>query len=115
MAGVDGRSARARRYRVVLRDLLADLSDEQNPLGAADLALAQQGALLIVRSETLRAAILNGDADADDDALVRLSNSAVRVLNALRGKKRAAAHTPSLAEYLRDTASKETESTNENP
>jgi hypothetical protein len=80
-AGVDGRSATARRFR----DLLAQLSREVGngeALSVREQALIRQAAAIMVRIEALQASIVSGD-PVDDDAIVRLSNVAHRLLSAV--------------------------------
>ncbi|MFI4935204.1 MAG: hypothetical protein ACHP7N_11330 [Caulobacterales bacterium] len=97
--GVDGRSAQARRLRDVIADLTADLGGD---LGEAERLQVRAVAGLVVHGEHLTADMLNGR-DVDSEQLTRVSNSAARLLAALkRNRQRRAppAATPTLAEYL---------------
>ena len=90
-----------RRYESIRQHLLHDLADDGDvaKLSSADVALVDQAAVLLVRAEQLRDAVLTGN--ADDTVLTRVSNSAVRVLNSLRAKKRVK-RALSLDQYLAD-------------
>jgi hypothetical protein len=96
MAGIDGRSAEARRYR----DLCLSFADD---LGGADgltesqRALVRQAAALTVQSEKLQGAMLRGE-DVSDEQMTRVANSLSRTLSRL-GRKRATAKL-SVPEYL---------------
>jgi hypothetical protein len=81
----DGRSSLPRRHREMVRALTDDLGGEA--LGPAELALISQAAIITLKCETMQAAFLNG-ADIATDDLVRLSNSATRILVALGIGKR---------------------------
>jgi hypothetical protein len=87
IAGVDGRSAEARRYR----DLCMSFADDLG--GAAGLtesqrALVRQAAALTVQSEKLQGALLRGE-DVSDEQMTRVANSLSRTLQRL-GRKRVA-------------------------
>jgi hypothetical protein len=101
IAGIDGRSAGARRLRDVIGDLTADLGGD---LGEAERLQVRTVAGLIVHAERLMADMLNGK-PVDSEALTRASNSAARLLTALRAKRtpRGSAM-PSLAVYLASKA-----------
>jgi hypothetical protein len=84
LAGIDGRSAEARRYR----DLCLSFADDLG--GAAGLtesqrALVRQAAALTVQSEKLQGAMLRGEA-IDDEQMTRVANSLSRTLARL-GRK----------------------------
>jgi hypothetical protein len=94
VAGVDGRSAEARR----LRDLLISFADDCG--GAASLTQAQRvlidrAADLTMRAEKLQAAMLRGE-DISDEQLTRISNALSRMLHRL-GLKKPRARPASLA------------------
>jgi hypothetical protein len=96
MAGIDGRSAEARRYR----DLCLSFADDLG--GAAGLtesqrALVRQAAALTVQSEKLQGAMIRGEA-IDDEQMTRVANSLARTLSRL-GRKRAARKL-TVSEYL---------------
>jgi hypothetical protein len=110
-AAVDGRSAVAIRYRKVLRSLRADLFGD-GKINAAEIALLETAAMLITQMEIGRARILSGG-EVDTDGLVRLANSAGRLLSALRTKSSAKNTPPSLAEYLAMTENANAETDDE--
>ena len=87
VAGVDGRSAEARRYR----DLLISFADDCG--GAAALtetqrALVRQAAALTIQAEKLQGAMLRGE-DVDVEQQTRVANSLSRTLSRLGIRKRA--------------------------
>lgn len=86
IAGLDGRSASARRYRDLSMSLADDLGGAAT-MTEAQRALVRQAAAMIVQSEKLQAAILRGDI-VDSEQLTRLANAATRILSRL-GIKRA--------------------------
>jgi GAF domain-containing protein len=106
-AGVDGRSAPARR----LRDIEAQLAE---PLGGvASLTPVERGrvqaaAALSVRLEAVRSALAAGDCVASDEDLTRLANTLSRALAQLErlvaAKRRASNPASSLADYLASKA-----------
>jgi hypothetical protein len=97
VAGVDGRSSDARRFRDVSRELEAGIG---GVLTEADRVLIRQAAALTVQAERQQAAIVNGEA-VDADELVRLANAVARTLAAVTRKQRRGQHNgPTLAEYL---------------
>jgi hypothetical protein len=99
---VDGRSSAARRYRALVKAFSRDLGDD---LSAADTALIQSAALAALRIERLRAAMLSGEGDVDDESLTRLLNSTTRILSIVAGKSRKQSKRKmSLDEYLKDNA-----------
>jgi hypothetical protein len=97
LPGVDGRSTWGRRRR----DLIAALSLELGrPLRERDKALIANTASLIVRCEQLHVQIANG-AEVDDDQLIRLSNTASRLLRTLGlDRRNVTEKQPSLTDYL---------------
>lgn len=98
LAGVDGRSATARRFR----DLIAELTPEAGGgegLSAAECSSIRQAAAMMLRAEQLQAGIVRGEA-VDADTLIRLSSEARRILASVRKRVRPAAAPPSPAEYL---------------
>jgi hypothetical protein len=97
IAGVDGRSVEARRYR----DLVLSYADDCG--GAAKLTEAQrtliaQAATLQVQAERMQGAVIKGEL-VDVEQLSRLSNSVVRILSRL-GLKRAVTRTPSRLDVM---------------
>jgi hypothetical protein len=83
---VDRRSAAYRSWHAIRQELLNDLGGEYQ-LTTADIALVEHAATLILKMKQLSAAVIEGNG-ASDDALTRVSNCAMRVLNSLRGNKR---------------------------
>lgn len=98
----DGRRRSSRRYKTLTQEFSADLGGDAS-LSNAERALVAQAAVLALRAEELRGAILRGDT-IDDDQLVRCSNSFTRILMAL-GQRRKSKEPPSqsLEEYLAQT------------
>jgi hypothetical protein len=97
IAGVDGRSAEARRYR----DLAMSFADDLG--GAAVLTEAQrtlvfQAAALVVQSEALNGAMIRGES-VDVEQQTRVANALGRTLNRLGIRKRPSP-APTIAEYL---------------
>ena len=91
LANVDGRTADARRYRDLCTSLADDLGGAAG-LTEAQRALVRQASAVIVQSERLQASILRGEL-ADSEQLVRLCNSATRILTRL-GLKRTVVQAP---------------------
>ena len=83
---VDGRSATARRFRRLCKAFAGDLGGEES-LTAAERALVQQAAAMVLQAEDTQAALLRGEAVGSDD-LVRLSNASARLLSALGAQRR---------------------------
>ena len=96
LAGVDGRSATARRFR----DLIAELTPGGGGegLAAAERSAIRQAAAMMLRAEQLQAEIVRGEA-VDADTLIRLSSEARRILATVRKRARPPA-TPTPTEYL---------------
>jgi hypothetical protein len=87
IAGVDGRSADARRYRDLAMSFADDLGGAA-VLTEAQRALVRQAAALSVKSEKLQGDMISGK-DVSDEQLTRVCNSLSRTLNRLGIKKRA--------------------------
>ena len=84
--GLDGRSAPARRYRDLILQFSHGIAGERGaPLNPAELALVKQAAAITVRAEALQADIVRGEPVSDED-VVRLSNSAIRILTAVMNR-----------------------------
>jgi hypothetical protein len=100
----DGRSAIARKLARIRKALAADL---ETPLSAADDAMLRAAALAIYRVDELEAATICGES-VDDENIVRLLNSAHRILGAVakRGRKSGG---PNLKTYLASQADKSAE------
>jgi hypothetical protein len=80
LEGIDGRSAKARRYRDLVGELV---SEHGGALSTPERALIRQAAALMLRAEELQAAIVRGE-PVDEDKLIRLSSEARRVLSRLK-------------------------------
>ena len=87
VAGVDGRSAEARRYKDVAMSLADDLGGAAG-LTEAQRALVRQAAAMIVQSEKLQGAMLRGE-EVSDEQMTRVANSLARTLSRLGIRKRA--------------------------
>jgi hypothetical protein len=86
LAGVDGRSSTARRFRDLIAELTAEAGGAEG-LSAADRSAIRQAATIMLRAEQVQAAIVRGEA-VDSDTLIRLSSEARRVLAGLRRRTR---------------------------
>jgi hypothetical protein len=96
VAGVDGRSLTARRYRDLVAELCAELGGE---LGQAELLQIRTVASLVLHGELLTAAMINGDA-VNSEELTRVANGAARLLAALRRRIKPKPGRPSHRERL---------------
>lgn len=101
LAGIDGRSAPARRYRDLCLSLADDLGGAAT-LTEAQSALVRQAAAMIVQSERLQADVIRGET-VDCEQLTRLANAATRILSRL-GIKRTARETRSRLDLMLDGA-----------
>ena len=106
VAGLDGRSGPARRYRDLCMSLADDLGGAAG-LTEAQRALVRQAAAMIVQSEILQGAVLRGEL-IDVEQLTRLANAATRILSRLGVKRERRDPTPTLHEYLAATSEAET-------
>ena len=88
LAGIDGRSAEARRYRDLAMSFADDLGGAA-VLTEAQRALVFQAASLVVQSEALNGAMICGEL-VDVEQQTRVANALGRTLNRLGIKKRAA-------------------------
>lgn len=96
LAGIDGRSATARRFK----DIAAAYAAELGPLTAMQSAMVKQAAVLTLEAESMQAALVRGEA-VDRDAVVRLANALDRALRSLGLRPaRAKPKGPNLAAYL---------------
>jgi hypothetical protein len=86
IAGVDGRSAEARRYRDVAIALADDLGG-QDKLTESSKILVRQAAALTMQVEGLQSKIVAGE-EVNIEQLTRLSNVLGRTLHRLGVKKR---------------------------
>jgi hypothetical protein len=98
IAGVDGRSAEARRYRDLAMSFADDLGGADS-LTEAQRALVRQAAALSVKSEKLQGDMISGK-DVSDEQLTRVCNSLSRTLNRLGIKKRAVRKLSPLAAHF---------------
>ena len=92
LAGVDGRTAAARRYRDLCLSLADDLGGAST-LTEAQCALVRQAAAMIVQSEKLQGEVLRGEV-VDCEQLTRLANGATRILSRLGIKRTVRADAP---------------------
>jgi hypothetical protein len=97
LPGVDGRSSNARRFRDICSAYEAEAGGNVTEV---ERDLIRQAAGLTLRAEQLQGAIVRGEA-VDDDELIRLSNTAKRLIAGIRAKaaKKKPAE-PTLADYL---------------
>lgn len=83
LAGVDGTSALARRYR----DLVAMLGAEFGGVSSeVELLLVRNAATLQLHAEELTASMVRGEV-VDAEAITRAANGATRALAQLKGRK----------------------------
>lgn len=97
--GVSPSSAAGRRFRDVVEDLTAELGGQ---LAHAEVLQVRTIAGLVVHAEQLQAAMLKGE-PVDSEQLIRVSNSAARMLTALKRTRivpRAKPGRAGLATYL---------------
>jgi hypothetical protein len=98
LAGVDGRSLEARRFR----DLVVSFAE---PLGGFEslteesAALVRQAASITMQNESIQAAAVRGE-PVDAEQVVRLTNALTRVLSALKRHRKPKSSAPSLAEIV---------------
>ena len=98
VAGLDGRSAEARRYRDLVISYADDLGGTDK-LTEAQRTLIAQAATLQVESERVQASVLRGEL-VDVEQLTRLANATMRILSRLGLKRERRDTTPTLDEYL---------------
>lgn len=106
IAGVDGRSLWARRYRDIVEALIDDLGGE-DCVSQAEIHLVRRCATLTTELERLetRFAGAEGAAAADLDAFQRATNTLRRTLQVLGLERRLKDVTPDLKDYLEGKAS----------
>jgi hypothetical protein len=95
VAGVDGRTKTARRYK----DLVASFSADLGTLNEGQRAIVAQAAALTVQSERLNGAMLRGEM-ADIEQIVRCANVLSRSLKQIRAWASAKPKTTMMADYL---------------
>jgi hypothetical protein len=98
VAGLDGRSAEARRYRDLVIAYADDLGGADK-LTEAQRTLIAQAATLQVQAERGQGAILRGE-QVNAEQLTRLANSTMRILTRLGLKRERRDEAPDLASYL---------------
>jgi hypothetical protein len=98
LRGIDGRSADARRYRDLIVELVREHGGE-SALSISGLAMVRQAASLMLRCEQEQARVVRGE-PVNEDALVRLSSEARRILSALRRRTAKRERNVDLAAYL---------------
>jgi hypothetical protein len=101
LAGIDGRSAEARRYRDLAMSFADDLGGAA-VLTEAQRALVFQAAALSVQSEKLQAAMIRGE-DVSDEQMTRVANSLSRLVGKLEKvglRRRSKAPAFSVADFL---------------
>ena len=94
LEGISMRTAAGRRYRDLVEAYTAEIGGE---LSQTEMAMVKQAAALAIQSEAMQADIVNRK-PVDTDALIRISGTAKRILDALRdraGKRKLTAE-PSL-------------------
>jgi hypothetical protein len=97
LENVDGRSSSARRFRDLVRSYEAEAGGN---LTEIERGLIRQGAALTVQTERMQSAIVRGEA-VDNDALIRISGEARRILSSILAKAAKRKPTaPTLADYL---------------
>jgi hypothetical protein len=100
LAGVDGRSHQARRFR----DLVQAYGQEFSVASELDRGLIRQAAMLALKSEQLQAAIVRGE-DVDADTITKLAGQQRRALADLRRRATATAPAPiSILDHLAASA-----------
>lgn len=96
LAGVDGRSLMARRYREIVTSIEADLGGD---LTEARRHLVARAATLAIWCEERETELANG-AEFDAGQYATISNALRRLLTDLGLERRARNVTPSLSEYI---------------
>lgn len=106
LAGVDGRSLWARRFRDVLQLHLADIGGEDSAT-EAEKSILRRAAALTAELERMEVAFAQADGVADPDTLDLYSRTAGnlrRLLEAVGLGRRSKDVTPSLSQYLHQAA-----------
>jgi hypothetical protein len=88
LAHADGRSADARRFRDLVIAIEAEVG---GTLGELERGLVRQAAAVSLRTEQMQEALVRGE-KVDDDALIRMSGEARRILSSLTGTTRKRHH-----------------------
>ncbi|ULO23143.1 hypothetical protein [Methylocystis sp. SB2] len=103
LAGVDGRSARGRRFKDLCIALSAPFGSFEG-LSEEEAILVRHAVTMTIAAEEMQLAVANGEM-VDNDGLIRTTNALARIMNALKVRhrpKREAAS--SLAAYLASKA-----------
>ena len=98
LAGIDQRSAIARRYRDLVAAVAADMGGVDH-CSEARLQLIRRFAALSVQAEAMEAQLANG-ADIDITEYSQLTSTLVRVVSRLGINRRVKDITPSVRDYL---------------
>lgn len=96
LVGIDGCTAKARRYRDLVEGLIAEIGGE---LGEAERLQVRNAATLQMHAEELTAQLVRGE-PIDSEAITRAANGATRALAALRRRGRPKGKAPDLHAYL---------------
>jgi hypothetical protein len=96
--GSDGRNSTPKRFKLIVSALKRESGAEKQ--SHAEAALIDVAALALLRLEQVKSAVLRGDADVNDEDLVRLMNAATRALTALGAGKRRKPPGDTLADHL---------------
>jgi hypothetical protein len=88
LTSVDGRRAYARRFRDLVIAFEAEVG---GTLGELERGLVRQAAAVSLRTEQMQEALVRGE-KIDDDALIRMSGEARRILSSLSGTTRKRHH-----------------------
>jgi hypothetical protein len=101
IAGVDGRSSTARRYRDLIKEYTDFVREHGGglDLSPAELGMIRQAAAITLRAEQLQAAVVL-DQPVLTDELVRLSSEARRIISSLRIRQHSRKAPLSLREHL---------------
>lgn len=82
LAGADGRSKAARRFRDLVNSYCEAIGTEISRMPESQRTIVRQAAGVSLQCETMQTAIVNGH-DVDVEQMVRLSNLLARLLRAL--------------------------------
>jgi hypothetical protein len=107
LAGIDGRSATARRYKEILTTIIADQGGADR-LSETRSQLIRRFAAASVLAETIEARIIEGE-PVDLNEHAQLSSTLVRLAQRIGIDRRARNVTPTLSEYLEAKAVKKQE------
>jgi hypothetical protein len=110
LVGIDGRSARGRRFRDLMRSFAEEVGGLDS-ISEAQRALCSQAAVLTVQVESMQARVIAGEV-VDPELIVRVGNVQLRALQALGVRKgpKVVDGGNALAEYLAARAADDAES-----